>query len=371
MDLSRGGNAELAKRGQATVNVELGSAPGEMDISCYLVGPNGKVPNDSYMVFYNQPADPQGAMRFSQQGSRSTFTIDVDKLSPNIARCVFAATLSSGVFQQVRDLVLSAKGEGDILRYSLNDMASERAMILGEMYRHNAGWKLRAVGQGFNGGLKALAESFGVAVEGDPAPAAPPPPKPAAPPASPIRLGKVVLDKPNAEAKISLAKKGAVFNIGVRMNWHSGVDLDLHAFYKLKSGATGHVYFANKGAGGGPPYIVLDRDAAVGGTAGNNEENLTITQIDEVEAILFAANIFSLGGLIGLGNDNFAKYDGVVTVFTGDQEIIVPLASKEPGRWAVIALLENLGEPRVVRIDKVIKHTPKLDDFYGRQAPVR
>jgi len=35
-------------------------------------------------------------------------------------------------------------------------------MIFAELYRHGTEWIFRAVGQGFKGGLKPLAESFGL-----------------------------------------------------------------------------------------------------------------------------------------------------------------------------------------------------------------
>ena len=35
-------------------------------------------------------------------------------------------------------------------------------MIFGELYRHNDEWKFKAVGQGFAGGLGALASNHGV-----------------------------------------------------------------------------------------------------------------------------------------------------------------------------------------------------------------
>lgn len=51
------------------------------------------------------------------------------------------------------------------MRYDLSEDASvETAMILGEVYRHGAEWKFRAVGQGFKGGLGPLAAHFGVNV---------------------------------------------------------------------------------------------------------------------------------------------------------------------------------------------------------------
>jgi tellurium resistance protein TerD len=48
-------------------------------------------------------------------------------------------------------------------RFDLSEDASiETAMIFGEIYRHNNEWKFRAVGQGYAGGLKALAIQHGI-----------------------------------------------------------------------------------------------------------------------------------------------------------------------------------------------------------------
>ena len=52
------------------------------------------------------------------------------------------------------------------IRYDLTeDYDRESAVVSGELYRHNGGWKFRAVGQGYNGGLAALCKSYGILVE--------------------------------------------------------------------------------------------------------------------------------------------------------------------------------------------------------------
>ncbi|MBI6547338.1 VWA domain-containing protein [Xenorhabdus sp. VLS] len=56
----------------------------------------------------------------------------------------------------------------------------EKALILIQIYRHQGQWKIRALGQGFNGGLAPLAMNFGVDVEQDPQ-TTPTPPQPPAP----------------------------------------------------------------------------------------------------------------------------------------------------------------------------------------------
>lgn len=53
----------------------------------------------------------------------------------------------------------------EIARFDLSEDAStETAMIFGELYRHGNEWKFKAVGQGYAGGLAALASQHGVNV---------------------------------------------------------------------------------------------------------------------------------------------------------------------------------------------------------------
>ena len=58
---------------------------------------------------------------------------------------------------------MNAADNTEIARYDLSEDASiETAMLFGEVYRHNADWKFKAVGQGFAGGLGPMAASMGV-----------------------------------------------------------------------------------------------------------------------------------------------------------------------------------------------------------------
>ncbi|HUM90375.1 MAG TPA: TerD family protein, partial [Candidatus Competibacter sp.] len=58
---------------------------------------------------------------------------------------------------------LNAEGGQEIARYDLSEDASiETAMIFGELYRHGEEWKFKAIGQGYAGGLAAVARDFGV-----------------------------------------------------------------------------------------------------------------------------------------------------------------------------------------------------------------
>ena len=51
----------------------------------------------------------------------------------------------------------------EVVRYDLaEDASTETAMIFAELYRSSGEWKFRAVGQGYAGGLRALANGYGM-----------------------------------------------------------------------------------------------------------------------------------------------------------------------------------------------------------------
>ncbi len=172
---------------------------------------------------------------------------------------------------------------------------------------------------------------------------------------------KVVLKQKGDAGEFEIKQKGPKA-IHARLSWTKAVDLDLHAFYKTKDGAFGHVYFADRGYLDKAPFIMLDQDAGVGNTAGDNEENLRISRLDNLDAVLIAINIFKFLGFLSKG-ENFAKYDGRVTVTTdaGDN-IEVPLISEEKGKWCIIAKIDNTGpNPKLINVNQVQKNEPGED----------
>ncbi|WP_226655950.1 VWA domain-containing protein [Guptibacillus hwajinpoensis] len=165
--LQTGGNAPIAQEGQVEVKMEWFRSLHDVDITCFLVGENGKVPNDDYMVFYNQSADPSRAVQFQQLNDKSvSFQINLDELPSQIEKCVFTATIDgASTFQDVEGCTLVASSEATEIRYDVTDAKDEKALVVAELYRYKGTFKLRGVGRGFNGGLKPLAEAHGVTVE--------------------------------------------------------------------------------------------------------------------------------------------------------------------------------------------------------------
>lgn len=74
------------------------------------------------------------------------------------------------------------------------------------------------------------------------------------------------------------------------MNWKTAVDLDLHAYVITTNDEFLHVSFSNKKSPCG--NIILDQDAGVGNTSGDNEENLIVQDVTKIKKVIFVANIF-------------------------------------------------------------------------------
>jgi len=189
VNLSKGGNVSLSKEapGLKEVVVGLGWDPRvtdgqefDLDASVFVLGENNKVLSDAHFVFYNNAKSPCGNVNHlgdnrsgEGEGDDEQVEVNLDALGEDVKKMVFAVTIHDADargqnFGQVDNAFIRVVNKADgneIARFDLSEDAStETAMIFGELYRHNGDWKFKAIGQGFAGGLKPLAENFGVSV---------------------------------------------------------------------------------------------------------------------------------------------------------------------------------------------------------------
>ncbi|MEU8526715.1 TerD family protein, partial [Streptomyces sp. NPDC048629] len=174
-EIIKGGNLPLSGEPMRVAVVRRSTGPGklEVDAAALLVDANGKVRGQGDLVFYNQPAHAASGVRLlgNAQGeggvSADWLEIDPGRIEPSVERIVVSASCDGGTFGQVRDLymqaVSAATGE-QLALYAIEDATTETAILLGEFYRRNEGWKFRAVGQGYASGLPGLAADFGFSV---------------------------------------------------------------------------------------------------------------------------------------------------------------------------------------------------------------
>ncbi|MDI2131875.1 VWA domain-containing protein [Yinghuangia seranimata] len=142
-----------------------------VDASALLVTAAGKVRSDDDFVFYNQPQAAGGAVAHqvgAQQGVEF-LTVRPGLLPADVDRVVVAASVHAGTFAAVTGLSLDlvdASG-AQLATYPVQARGSETVMVLGELYRRQGAWKLRAIGQGYDSGLAGLATDYGVSIAED------------------------------------------------------------------------------------------------------------------------------------------------------------------------------------------------------------
>jgi len=177
----------------------------DIDVSAYLLGGNGKVRGDADMIFYGQPASVDGSVALSQAGNDRKFTIR--RMPDGVEKIAFTAVADdltgAGRTLSRSGLTIEIAGQGVNVRFS-PAIANEKALILGEIYRRNGEIKFRAIAQGFEGGLKPLAEHFGVEVADEPAAA------PAPVPTVDLRKQRQVSLEKTDPKLVSLAKTATV-----------------------------------------------------------------------------------------------------------------------------------------------------------------
>jgi stress response protein SCP2 len=161
-ELVRGANTPLdAPRVAAGVLCALPA-----DVSALLVGPDMRVRSDADLVFYNAP-DTAG-VRWSDGGGGQRIDMDLAAVAADVHAILLVVSLSGAArFSAIPPprLQLTAEGGHSIAVFTPSGLSTERAIIGLEVYRRGTGWKVRAVGQGYDGGLVELVTAHGVEVD--------------------------------------------------------------------------------------------------------------------------------------------------------------------------------------------------------------
>jgi len=147
----------------------------DLDVSAFLLGANGKVPGDSWFVFYGQNESPDHSTIFcaDEPLDRESITIHLEKLNPSISRIVFVLTINEALekklhFGMMTDTyirILNADNAQELVSFRMTEYyANVISMMIGEVYRHNGMWKFNAIGNGVAKDLSGLCSLYGVEV---------------------------------------------------------------------------------------------------------------------------------------------------------------------------------------------------------------
>lgn len=186
INLSKGGNIDLSKEDPSLkkVLVALGweerATDGQdfdLDSTVFMTDANNKCRSEGDFIYYRNKTSACGSVQHNGDnkvgggGDSETVNVELDKVPAHIEKLRFPVTIHDGEarsqnFGQVSNAfirLVNAETGVEIARYDLTEDASTNtAMIFGELYRNNGGWKFRAVGQGFDGGLAPLVRAHGL-----------------------------------------------------------------------------------------------------------------------------------------------------------------------------------------------------------------
>ena len=195
VSLTKGGNISLTKEVAkdpaaaplTAVTIGLGwdarttdGAKFDLDAVALGLGADAKVVDQQAFVFFNNLTGAGGAIQHTGdnrtgegEGDDEQIKVDLAALPGNLEKIVFAVVIFDGekngqTFGQVRNAYVRVVNQADnteIARYDLSeDSSTAAAMIFSELYKNGDDWKFRAVGDGYSGGLGALAKDYGVDV---------------------------------------------------------------------------------------------------------------------------------------------------------------------------------------------------------------
>lgn len=157
-----------------------GGSDFDLDSSVFLLGADSKVTDGGDFIFFNNLKHASGSVEHlgdnltgAGDGDDEEIKIDLSKVPANIEKIAFTVTIYEADarkqnFGQVENAfirVFDEQNGKELIRYDLDeDFSIETAVIVGELYRNKGEWKLNAVGSGFEGGLAALGNHFGISI---------------------------------------------------------------------------------------------------------------------------------------------------------------------------------------------------------------
>ena len=187
ISLAKGGNLSLTKTDPNLVKILVGlgwderatdGAEFDLDASAFLLTTTGKVRGEQDFIFYNQLRSTDGAVEHTGDnrtgagaGDDESILVNLSKVAPEIDKIAITVTIHDALnrkqnFGQISNAFIRIVNQdtgNEVVRFDLaEDYSTETAMVFGELYRHNAEWKFRAVGQGYQGGLAAMCQQYGI-----------------------------------------------------------------------------------------------------------------------------------------------------------------------------------------------------------------
>ena len=188
ISLKKGQKVSLTKGNPGLKNVVVGlgwdtnaydtGSDFDLDAAAFCLTDSGKVLSQNDFVFFGNLNHVSGAISHlgdnltgAGDGDDEQIKIDLSKVPAEITKIAFTVTIYEADarrqnFGQVSNAFVRIFDENsgeELLRYDLGeDFSIETAVVFGELYKNGEEWKFNAIGSGYQGGLAALCNMYGI-----------------------------------------------------------------------------------------------------------------------------------------------------------------------------------------------------------------
>ena len=188
ISLKKGQKVSLTKGNPGLKNVVVGlgwdtnaydtGSDFDLDAAAFCLTDSGKVSSQNDFVFFGILNHVSGAISHlgdnltgAGDGDDEQIKIDLSKVPAEITKIAFTVTIYEADarrqnFGQVSNAFVRIFDENsgeELLRYDLGeDFSIETAVVFGELYKNGEEWKFNAIGSGYQGGLAALCNMYGI-----------------------------------------------------------------------------------------------------------------------------------------------------------------------------------------------------------------
>lgn len=159
------------------VNKYDGQSAFDLDASAFLVNDEGKSTDDNFVYYGHKIAKgvehTGDNLTGAGDGDDEQILVNLDEIPANIQKVAFTVTIyeadarkqSFGQVENAFIRIVDAETNEELVRYDLSeDYSIETAIVVAELYRNNGEWKFSAIGSGFQGGLGALCQNYGLSI---------------------------------------------------------------------------------------------------------------------------------------------------------------------------------------------------------------
>lgn len=163
------------------LNIALPTKQYDIDTSVFMLGKDGKIPDEKYFVFYNNLQSLDGSLQHSgdertgkSAGDDEIIYVNLLEVNSAIEEMVFVVTIHEGQtknqnFSQIKNAFIRLYNQEtgtELARYDLNeDFSQETAVEFGKLYKKDETWRFQAVGQGYNEGLQSFVDKYYIDIQ--------------------------------------------------------------------------------------------------------------------------------------------------------------------------------------------------------------